>query len=108
MFATVKRTSLLRRCATESFIQLVPGCSIKQETRKNLLSEKKLFEQFETFWFHFDNLKHSLFSCLYIGKVGAKAFLLLLLVWAAEFSGNGYANRIGPYLSVLGRSRCAC
>ncbi len=35
-------------------------------------------------------------------------FLTLLLVWTAEFSKNSLANRIGPYTSVLGKSRCAC
>jgi len=90
MFATVKRTSLLGRCDTESFTRLVPGCSIKQETRKNLLNEKKNFlNNLKLFGSILTILKHSLFSCLYIGKVGAKAFLLLPLVWAAEFPGNG-------------------
>jgi hypothetical protein len=32
----------------------------------------------------------------------------LIIIWTSEFSKNGYANRIGPYRSVLGRSHCAC
>ncbi len=34
-------------------------------------------------------------------------YFLLIIIWTSEFSKNGYANRIGPYPSVLGRSRCA-
>ncbi len=34
--------------------------------------------------------------------------LLLLLVWAADFSQNGWANRTGTYPSVQWKSHCAC
>ncbi len=32
----------------------------------------------------------------------------LILAWTAEFPRTGKANRISPYSSALGRSRCAC
>jgi hypothetical protein len=42
-----------------------------------------------------------------MAECGSKWLVLLLLVWILELPQNNSTSLLGPYSSVLGRSRCA-